>query len=623
MNRKIKKDRFSFFCILPIFAFMAMLGFLTDPAWSQNGKDEPVKTPPFSEKLTFLTKAPTNFFIYAESVVFDEKLTKTAYVTAGDEGMRVVINEDIGKIYDHIAKGYPIMAPETGTIGYLADKDGEHYAVIGGTESPPFDGVCCLTFSPNGKYSAYIAQRDGSQCVVMNGHALRKFDMIDQQAGIVFSPDSNHAAFIGVLKDQQIVVYDGKRYPPFDNITEIRLSPASNDVAFIAVKDKEYYIVQGNSTSGPFDVAQSLVWSPDGKHLASVAIKQDRWLIIKDATAINAGKFNINTFFDQNTNSYRSATPRLTPPVFSPDSSRFAYVKTDGMRYRVLVDGKTGPAFDQVSQVRFSRDSARFSYIGASIDTTGQKAVVVLDGQAGPVYTQVDQPVFSPDFQHMAYRARKDDKWCVVKGQSAGNFFDKVGIPVFSPDFQHMAYRAKKDGRWCMVSDQSQGAWYAEVAPPFFSPDSRHMAFRAKKDGKFCIVKNGQEQKWYDEISHLDFSADSSRMAYRAKEGDEWLIVSDQQEGKHYPVIPPEISQPVSPPVFSPDGEHLIYAVHNSTSSPHETRLVVNGREGDKTFIYLDAPFIFPSQNRFYTLVGQVTGNEQISTYRLDVNIIN
>ncbi|MFP4040671.1 MAG: hypothetical protein ACLFS7_09025 [Desulfosudaceae bacterium] len=603
--------------ILP--AVAALLIFFTPVTADQVGQDETTGHNLFTEKLTLISRPPEDFFIYADSVIYNEDLTKIAYVAAGDEGMRVVVNNDTGKIYDHVARGHPIMAPETDTIGYLADKDGHHYAVIDGRQSPAYDGACCLNFSPNGKHSAYVAQKEDSQFVVLDNHPLRKYDMVDQQTGVIFSPDSRHAAYIAVKNGRQRVVLDGKEHTPFDNFTEIGFSPDSGQLAYIAVKDKEYYIVQGEQASGPFDMAQSLVWSPEGKHLASVAVKQDRWLVVKDGRKINAGKYNVSTFFDKKTNEYRSAVPRLTPPVFSPDGSGFAYVKTDGRQYRIVVNGKTGPAFDRVSRVWFSQDSAHFAYYGSNTDDTGVKSVVMLDGEAGRPYDQVDRPVFSPDFRHQAYRARKKNQWCVVYDQTEGKFYDQVGNPVFSPDFERLAYPARENNQWCVVTDQSEGEFYDEVAPPYFSPDSQHVVYRARKNDKYCLVIDGEEQQFYDEISHLEFSSDSSQWAYRAKKGDAWLIVRDKKEGKPYQIRPPEFFQPVDSPVFSPDGNHLIYTARTGDSLD-KAKLVVDEHEGDTSFMQLKAPFVFDSETSFHTIVGQIE-DEKLIPYRLDINL--
>ncbi len=587
---------------------------------AQTDQDQPVSRKSFVEKLTLISRVPENFSVYFESFASDEALSEIAYVAIGEMGMRVVDNKEIGPVYDHIAKDYPVLAPYTDKIGYLADKEGSHYAVIDGRESPPYDSVCCLRFSPNGQYSAYLAQKENEQFVVLNGHALRKYDMIDQQTGVLFSPDSNHAAYIAVNDSRQRVVHNGQEYPPFDNITEIGFSPDSSELAYIAVKDKNYYLIRGKKSYGPFDIVQNLVWSPDGKHLAAVAFKNDRWIIIKDDQKITAGQYVINTYFDKKTSQYQTATPRLTPPVFSPDSSRFAYVKTDGVRYQMIIDGKAGPAFDRISRARFSPDSAHYSYIASTQDSNGPKSWVILDGEPGNAYEKVDTPVFSPDFQHMAYRAQKNNKWCVVTGTNEGPFFDEVGIPLFSPDFQHLAYRARNNDKWCVVSDNKQGAFYDEVAPPFFSPDSSSLVYRAKKNEKYCIVKNEEEHPFYDEISHLDFSQDSSQMVYRAQKGDAWLIVRNGREGRPYKIVPPKIFHPISNPFLSPQGNHLIYTARTAATIK-KTKIVVDGQEGDLRFLFLPhVPFIWNSENHCHTMVGQYE-QEQLRIYRLDITI--
>ncbi|MFO8049730.1 MAG: hypothetical protein R6U29_11910, partial [Desulfosudaceae bacterium] len=78
---------------------------------------------------------------------------------------------------------------------------------------------------------------------------------------------------------------------------------------------------------------------------------------------------------------------------------------------------------------------------------------------------------------------------------------------------------------------------------------------------------------------------------------------------------------PVDSPVFSPEGNHLVYAARTGDALD-KTKLVVDGHEGHTSFMFLDAPFIFDSETSFHTIVGQIE-DERIITYRLDINLNN
>lgn len=64
-----------------------------------------------------------------------------------------------------------------------------------------------------------------------------------------------------------------------------------------------------------------------------------------------------------------------TPPVFSPDSKRLAYLAKDGDSSLIVLDGKAGERFKGIAGMIFSADSKHFAYIAKS----GPRMVVIRD----------------------------------------------------------------------------------------------------------------------------------------------------------------------------------------------------------------------------------------------------
>ncbi len=469
------------------------------------------------EKI-FIGKQPENALLYVDSAVMSPDLRHYAYVAVSDDGMQVCVNKNYGKKYHHIARGYPIFSPVENRIGYIADKENDFLVVIDDKEYPGYNGACCLKFSPNGKYFAYIAQDKNKQFVALNGYSMQPYDMIDIISGVLFSPDSRTAAYVAKNNSENSVrlVVNGKGSPPFDSITEIVFSPDSRTIAYIASKDKNYFVVRGEVKQGPYDKAEGLTWSSDSVRLAYIAIKDAQFLVIDNDLKTPAGDFEVQTaFFDVptdfdliNLGNFSVKFPQVTPPSFSPDASRLAFVKLEKKKYRFVIDKTTGPPFDAISQIVFSPDSKHYAYIGVIMAPLGGKKMqIVHDQTRSPFYDDIDKPFFSPDSTHLAYRVNDNNKQFMIVDGKAQKTYDRIGKPYFSPDSSTLAYQAaKKEGsviKVVMVVNEKEESYRVNnldaplsdiITPPVFSPDSRHLAYLLQSKGpqpQCMLVING------------------------------------------------------------------------------------------------------------------------------------
>ncbi|HGJ67334.1 TPA: SHOCT domain-containing protein [bacterium] len=84
--------------------------------------------------------------------------------------------------------------------------------------------------------------------------------------------------------------------------------------------------------------------------------------------------------------------------------------------------------------------------------------------------------------------------------------------PVFSPDSNHIAYIAKKNNRFFVVFDgKERDERYDEIAKLslVFTADSNHLAFSARNAGKWFVVIDGIEMAKYDFI--IDIKANPEK----------------------------------------------------------------------------------------------------------------
>ena len=91
------------------------------------------------------------------------------------------------------------------------------YAVVDNAETVGYGSVANLLFSPDGKRMAYVAGRDKSTFIVVDGVEGKDFDGGIVAETIAFSPDGKHIAYeaqrgkdkVIVIDDQETTEYNG------------------------------------------------------------------------------------------------------------------------------------------------------------------------------------------------------------------------------------------------------------------------------------------------------------------------------------------------------------------------------------------------------------------------------
>ncbi len=245
----------------------------------------------------------------------------------------------------------------------------------------------------------------------------------------------------------------------------------------------------------------------------------------------------------------------ITPPiVFSPDGKRIAYVASQDDRWRVVVDGVDGTAYDRidVGAPTFSPDSRHLAYFA---ERAG-KQLIVIDGVEGPAYDSIDQdiPAFAADSRRWGYAARRDSlRYLIVDGKELGGA-EYVGDPVFSDSTGRFAYVVKRHDTWAVVVDGVEGKAYRSIGNNLvFSADGRHFLYRGG-DKEDHVVVDGVESAGFGSIKENSyaFSPDGSHVAFvtTAYGEDAWVV--DGKKGKAYDWVSTQ-------PTFSPDGQHLTY----------------------------------------------------------------
>jgi len=169
----------------------------------------------------------------------------------------------------------------------------------------------------------------------------------------------------------------------------------------VEVQDKKWAITMGDKVYQAYESVSCPVFTSDGVRFGYSAMENGQWKTIVDET--------VGQLFDQ-----------ASPLTFSSDGRRWAYTAKEGETWYLITEKSSkrlpleGSA--QLSHVVFSPDGSHEAYVVKR----GNTGHVVVDGESGPQYEEVTPPVFSRDGKHLAYfAATRDDVLLVVDHETS------------------------------------------------------------------------------------------------------------------------------------------------------------------------------------------------------------
>jgi WD40 repeat protein len=190
-------------------------------------------------------------------------------------------------------------------------------------------------------------------------------------------------------------------------------------------------------------------------------------------------------------------------------------------------------------------DRAAFSADGAHLAFPAryeQGWAVVRDGVRGPVFPDfllpVDELVMSADGRHVAYDDDDSERGSyVVFDGRRGRRYSNVYSLTLSPDGRRIGYVATRiDGQDAVVADTAELAAGNEVlAGPLFSPDGAHVAGVVRTGDACRAVLDGVAGPEYVEVRGPAFSGDGSRFGYLALARDTWRVIVDGEVKVQFP----------------------------------------------------------------------------------------
>lgn len=342
-------------------------------------------------------------------------------------------------------------------------------------------------FSPDGKAAAVIVQhKDGRKAVVIKGAEGRTFDDVSQ---LIFAPDG-HVIYEATLEERRIIVSNNKTSTPFD-LSHGRplLAISGNRIAYTEHHNsREKANIRICSTDitvcrngQEYDYVNDLMKDSSGKVLLYVATRNSLMAVV----TVDVGRSDkvierVGAWYDE-----------IQALSISESGKHTAFIGKRGSEVFLIRDGveKAEPGADMPLFGAIS-NKGRFAFMFVIED----QASVRVDGKKiGGTYEEVGRLVFSPDGQHLAFAARKGNKWFLVVNGTEGPGFDIVVTPQFAPDSKSVVYRARSKGeRFVVVSDLKgktvrEHPHYESVWQPVFLSEGKYLGYG---------VKSGQELWW-------------------------------------------------------------------------------------------------------------------------------
>jgi len=170
--------------------------------------------------------------------------------------------------------------------------------------------------------------------------------------------------------------------------------------------------------------------------------------------------------------------------LLSDNGERYALeVRNNGKEF-ICLDGIEYPAYKAVGYMEFSSDGKHFAY--RAMKDNG-KCCVVIDGKEGREYDDVSNIRYS-SAGTLAYCASVSGLWCMVLDGEEESLYGWVGPCVFGPK-SHYAYAVKKNDKWGIIVDGMDIGWSDNKILTIHFSVGLHVDYLCAKDGGYYSVK--------------------------------------------------------------------------------------------------------------------------------------
>jgi WD40 repeat protein len=164
-----------------------------------------------------------------------------AYGCRSNQSTKVIVNSAEATTCDGILKsGQPKFNKTGNLLAYSIGRGNKQYMIINGKASRAYDGVGPIMFSDKGEHAAHIAKDGASTLFVLDGNESIAF--VGGHDLVSFSPDGKYSAYAAKKSnDKWVVVIEGKELAECDRIIPESIAFPGNDICrFVAIKDHHF-----------------------------------------------------------------------------------------------------------------------------------------------------------------------------------------------------------------------------------------------------------------------------------------------------------------------------------------------------------------------------------------------
>ena len=193
------------------------------------------------------------------SLTFSPNGKHLAYVVASGNQFRVVIDGELGFIYESIAALR--FCPDSETLVYIVRERRQEYIAMDKELIGPFNQIADYTIGQNGKLGILVSDQDGWR-VVIDGHKGQVFDNL---GSIQFSKNGQYA-YAAERDNKWHVIQNGTYSLEYDNVQQLTFA---EEILFYKASLADDSFIVTNNIRGPLlKWIGRLIVSPDGLHTA-------------------------------------------------------------------------------------------------------------------------------------------------------------------------------------------------------------------------------------------------------------------------------------------------------------------------------------------------------------------
>jgi len=326
-----------------------------------------------------------------ETLCVSPDARRLAWIAPQGRAATVFLDGQTLGTYDEIRDGSLAFSPDSRHFTYqgIRSKD-QHFVVVDGQESGPYQRSANVIFSPDGNHHAYMAKSSGQWRVIRDGVPGPPFDNM-YPPDFYFSRDSAHVGYLTSRGKQRILVVDTTERPVDCDQWLTAALALSGDASRVAVgvsRNKKSFVLVDAAAQGPYDTLLDapVTFSPSGEHVAYAVKNGGRAFVVRDGQAQQP---------------YDSIATSSESIIWSAVGDRLAYVGGRGAQSVTVVDGDEWEPSHGVQKLVFSPDGRRL----AVIEDFGKSSAVVVDRVAGKPYLGIGALVFDSTGAHVAYLA--------------------------------------------------------------------------------------------------------------------------------------------------------------------------------------------------------------------------